>query len=65
MLCSVHGTDGGLRKLSILWTTAAPVPLPPPTAPGPPPAKQRVLMLDDEDVDLAADWDLGDVDTFD
>ena len=65
MLCSVHGTGGGLRKLSIHWTTAGPVPLPPPSAPELPPAKQRVVVLHDGDVDLAADWDLGDVDTFD
>ena len=67
VLCSVHDTGGGLRKLklSIHWTTAAPVPLPPPSAPGPPPAEQRVVVLDDGDVDLSADWDLGDSDTFD
>ena len=65
VLCSVHGTAGELRKLGIHWTTAAPVPLPPPSAPGPPPAEQRVVVLDDGDVDLAADWDLGDIDTFD
>ena len=44
VLCSVHGTDGGLRKLSIHWTTAAPVTLPLPTAHGPPPTEQRVVV---------------------
>ena len=52
VLCSVHGTDGGLRKLSTHWTTAAPVRLPPPTARGLLPAEQRAIMLDDGDVDL-------------
>ena len=64
VLCSVHGTGGGLRKLSIHWTTAAPVPLPPPTAHGPPPTEQREVMLEDRNVDLAADWDLVNVDIF-
>ena len=65
VLCSVHDTGGGLCKLSVHWTSAVSEPLPPPAAHGLPPAEQRMVMLDDGEVNLAASWDLGNIDTFD
>ena len=61
------GTAGGLRKLSIHWTTVFPVPLPTPSVHEPRLLSWRggVVMLDDIDVDLDANWDLGIIGNFD
>lgn len=66
VLCSVHEPAGGQRLLSVHWNTTVPVPLPP-AVPAPLPADpgDEWELGPGLVVDLGAEWDLGELDTFD